>query len=258
MLYSNSAFGPPYKSVRRLSTQIEPNYVFGGRDYKTDNMLFAITQVAITSNVATLTVQLEAGGGPSPVNGLPVVGAKMGVRGTQTNSGAFNVDPATLTATTISAATGTGTLSYALTHANVAAVVDSGVVVVQSVEVADLVSSGSASAPYALVFTPDESDNSRCVGAEVKWTGTLPSAAVVVLQGANVDDESRYMTIGNQQGLAPGGVVATSDALASISGSAVTQSGAIYIYVAFKFLRMKVLSMSGGDGTTGVIGTIFA
>lgn len=257
MLYSNSAFGPPFKNIRRLSTQIEPNYFFGSRDYKTDNMLFAISQVAIASNVATITVQLESGGGPSLVNGLPIVGAKMGVRGTQTNSGAFNVDPATLTGTTISPATGAGTLTFALTHADVAAVADTGSAVVQSAEVPDLVSAGSASAPFALVFTPDESDNSRCLGLQARWTGTVPTAATIVLQGANVDDDSQYMVIANNQGCSPTGVVASSSALATIAGSAVTQSGALYSFVGIKFIRAKVLSQTGGDGTTGLIVSCF-
>ena len=255
-LYSNSAFGPPYKNVARLSTQILPNYFFGSRDYKTQPFLFDITSVAITSNVASVTGTLVTGGGTSP-NAVPTVGAKMGVQGTATNSGAFNVDPATVTAVTWAPSTGIASIRFALTHANVSSTPDVGQMVVQSAEVADLVSSGSASAPYALVFTPDESDNSRCLGFQARWTGTLPSAATVALQGSNVDDDAQYMTIANTQGCAPGGVVASSDALATIAGSAVTQSGALYSFVGIKFIRAKVLSMTGGDGTTGLICTCF-
>lgn len=258
-LYSNSAWGPPFKSVKRLSTQIEPNYLFGYREYKTDNMLFAITNVAITSDVATLTVQLESGGGPTNAGGigLPIVGAKMGVRGTTSNAGVFNVDPATLTATTINPATGAGTLSFALTNANIAATADTGIVVVQSAEVPDLVVAGSASAPYALVFTPDESDNSRCLGLQARWTGTVPTGATVVLQGSNIDDDAQYMTIGNVQGNVAGAILTPSANLAAIASSAVTQSGAFYSFIGIKFIRAKVLTLAGGDGTTGLIVTCF-
>jgi len=242
-LYSNSAFGPPFKNIKRLSTQIEPNYFFGARDYKTDNMIFDITQVSLTSNVATLTVQLISGGGPSIVNGLPVVGAKMGVRGTQSNSGVFNVDPTTLTGTTVAASTGAGTLTYALTNGNVSATADVGQVVVQSAEVPDLVSNGSASAPYALVFTPDESDNSRCLFAEAKWFGTMPTTATVSLQVANVDDAARYQSLPTP--------------IAVVTGSAVVQSGSEFSFVAGKFLRCSV-AMTGGDGTTALVVTVFA
>lgn len=260
MLYSNSAFGAPYKPTRRLSTQIEPNYLFGSREYKTDSMMFAVSNVALTSNVATITVQLESGGGSTNAGGigLPIVGAKMGVRGTTSNAGVFNVDPATLTATTISAATGAGTLSFALTNANIASTADKGSVVVQSAEIPDLVSAGSASAPYSIVFTPDESDNSRCLGLQARWTGTVPTAATVVLQGANVDDDAQYMTIGNVQGGLAGAIVASGPNLASIASSAVTQSGAFYSFIGIKFIRAKVLTLAGGDGTTGLIVTCFA
>jgi len=261
-LYSNSAFGPPFKTIKRLSTQIEPNYLFGSREYKTDNMLFSVTNVAITSNVATLTVQLQSGGGPTNAAGLglPIVGAKMGVRGTTSNGGVFNVDPATLTATTINPATGAGTLSFALTNANIAGTADTGTVVVQSAEVPDLVVQGSASAPFALVFTPDESDNSRCLGLQARWTGTLPTGATVVLQGANVDDDAQYMTIANAQGGIGGSTLPTltpSYNLAVIASSAVTQSGALYSFVGIKFIRAKVLALAGGDGTTGLIVSCF-
>lgn len=245
MIYSNSAFGAPFKTIRRLSTQIEPNYFFGSRDYKTDNMLFSISQVAITSNVATLTVQLQSGGGATNAGGigLPIVGAKMGVRGTTSNSGVFNVDPTTLTATTISPATGAGNLSFALTNANIAGTADVGTVVVQSAEIPDLVSNGTASAPFALVFTPDESDNSRCVFVEAKWFGTMPTTATVSLQVANVDDNARYQSLPTP--------------IATVTGSAVTQSGSEFSFVTGKFLRASV-AMTGGDGTTGLCCTIFA
>ena len=254
-LYSNSAFGPPYKNIARLSTAIEPNYLFGSRDYKTDSMLFRITNLALTANIATATVQIKSGGGALPVT--PAVGAKMGVHGTTNASGAFNADPATVISSTVSATTGVGTITYAVTHADVVSAAANGDLVVQSAEVPDLVSSGSASVPIALVFTPDEDDNSRCLFAEAKWFGTLPSAAVVVLQVANVDDDARYYTVKNSQGLAAGASVATSDNLATIAGSAITQAGAEYSFIMGKFIRAKVLSMTGGDGTTGLAVTLF-
>ena len=255
-LYSNSAFGPPYKSIARLSAQIEPNFFFGSRDYKTQPFLFSVTNVALTSNVATVTGTLISGGGDSP-NNVPTVGSKMGVLGTTSTSGLFNVDPATVTAVTWTASTGVAAISFALTHANVSSAADVGQMVVQSAIVPDPVASGTASAPYALVFTPDESDNSRCLGFQAQWSGTMPSAASVALQGANVDDDSQYMCIENTQGCLSTGVVAASGALATIASSAVTQSGALYSFVGIKFLRVKVLSMTGGDGTTGLVVSCF-
>lgn len=254
MLYSNSAFGPPLKSIARLSTAIEPNYLFGSRDYKTEPLLYQITNLALTSNVVTATVAIKSGGGAT--NTLPVVGAKMGVRGVAT--AAYNVDPTTVVSTTVSNATGTGTITYAKTNANIATAPASGDLVVQSAEVPDIVAAGTASAPFSLVFTPDEDDNSRCLYAEAVWSGTVPTAATVVLQVANVDDEARYATVKNSIGTLAGASVAASDNLAVIAGSAVTQSGSQYSFIMGKFIRAKVLTATGADSTTGLVVTLFA
>lgn len=242
-LYSNSSFGPPYKQVLRLQTGVQPQYLFGARDPHEDPWLFSIDHVSLTSNVATITGTIRSGGGPSPLN-LPTVGAKMGVRGTTSNSGAFNVDPATVTAVTFTASTGAVSVSFALTHANVSSTADTGDLVIQSYESPDLVDAApTSSIPAALIFSPDESDNSRCVFAEVVWKGTLPTSATVVLQVANVDDNSRYQTIGT---------------VSTVSLGAVTQSGAEFTFLMGKFLRMQVSAITGGDGTTGLVATVFA
>jgi len=94
----------------------------------------------------------------------------------------------------------------------------------------------------ALIYTPDESDNSRCLFAECKFTGTVPTSATVVLQVANVDDDARYQTVGT---------------IATVAGGAVTQAGAEFSFLMGKFIRMKVTALSGGDSTSGIVGTIF-
>lgn len=85
-LYSNSAFGAPFKTIKRADTVTEPNYLFGEFDFHTQPFKFQVTQVALAGNVATYTVQIAGGGGPNP-NFLPKVGAKMGVRGNEHASG---------------------------------------------------------------------------------------------------------------------------------------------------------------------------
>ena len=259
-LYSNSAFGPPYKSNLQLVTGILPTYLFGQADSHTEPFLFNVSQVALATDVATLTVQLVGGGGgvsagvPNPV---PSVGAKMGVHGTTVASGAFNVDPATVTAVTVDPITGAGTISYAVTHADVTAVADVGQVSVQPYEAGDTVVVGSASIPVSQVNTPDASDNSRCFYAEAVWLGTKPTAATIALQAANVDDDSRYAVVENTAGTLATATIAASDLLASVAGSAVTQSGAEYRFVTSRFLRAKVLTYTGGDSTTKLIVTIY-
>lgn len=259
-VYQTTAFGPAYKKTLRAQTGVLPIYLFGSCDSHTEPFHFSISQLSLTSNVATATVQLRDGGGglaagvPQPT---PQAGAVMGVRGTTLASGAFNVDPITVTASTVDPSTGAGTITYALTHANVTAAADSGELVVWPYEYPDIVASGTASIPVAQVFTPDESDNSRCLFAEAKWFGTMPTAATVQLQVANIDQDARYYTVKNNIGVSPTASVAASDALATIAGSAVTQSGAEYSFLMAKLIRVKVSSMTGGDGTTGLVVTLF-
>ena len=251
-LYTTTAFGPPYKETKRMQTGVLPIYLFGSRDSHTEPMLFSISNLALSSDVVTATVQLRSGGGGLAAGvpyALPAVGAVMGVRGTTLASGAFNVDPTTVTGGTIDPATGAGTITYPATHGDVASAPDSGVLVVWPYEYPDLVAEGTASAPVAQTFTPDDSDNARCLFCDAQWYGTMPSAAVVALQVANVDQDARYVTVLNSGG---------TNVLASIVGSSVDYNGAEYQFIMGKFIRAKVLSMTGGDETTGLVVTMFS
>jgi len=255
-LYNNSAFAAPFNRPIKLNSTTPPQYLFGSFNSSTQPWLFQVTSVSLTANVATLGVTLRSGGGPSNIV-LPTVGAKMGVQGTQTDSGVFNVDPTTVTAVDYDPATATGTISYALTGSDVATTADAGTLVVQPSETPDLVSEGDASVSYALWYGPDMADNSRSLYCEAKWGGTIPSAATVVLEVSNYPDDSRFATVQNNYGTSPSGTVASSDNLCTIADGAVTQSGANYTFCVGKFIRAKVLSMTGGDDTTSLIVTVF-
>lgn len=252
-LYVNTAFGAPYRTVKRM-LQGAPNYLFGNLNQDTQPFRFQVTHVAGTGSTATATVQLISGGGAGI--SLPSVGASMGVQGTVTSSGNFNVDPTPVTGVSINPS-GAGTITYACTQsASIAA--DAGTLVVKPYEYPDLVSAGSSSEPLVLTLTPEDNANERCLFAEAKWYGTVPTTATVVLQAANVDEDSRYMVLTNSQGCVAGGVVAASDALATVASSqSITQSGAQYSFILGKFLRAKVLAMTGGDGTTALAVTLF-
>lgn len=259
-LYKTTAFGPPYRTVTRQQTGVTPIYLFGRCDSHTEPWRFAITKIAGTGSTATATVSLLGGGGgvggasgSEAPNPIPVTGAVMGVQGLSHTG--FNTDPTTVGTVTLDA-TGAGTITYS-NATSLSATADNGLLVVWPYEYPDLVALNSASAPLAQTFTPDDADNSRCLFAEAKWFGTSPSAATVVLQAANVDQDARYSVVKNAQGSSASASVAASDALATIAGSAVTQSGALYSFIMAKFLRAKVTAMTGGDGTTGLVVTLF-
>jgi hypothetical protein len=112
MPYFNAAPGSPTLLVSAGSK----TYLLGS--IASDGGNFYITNVALASNVATVTVT-----GFSGV--LPVVGTLIDIRGSQQQAGAFNVTQAPVTALNLDA-TGAGTISFALTGANLATTADSG------------------------------------------------------------------------------------------------------------------------------------
>ena len=246
MLYKTTAFGPPYKSIVRMQTGVTPMYLFGRLDAHTEPFRFQITKIAGSGSLATATVTLIGGGGgvggaagseaPSPI---PVAGAVLGVRGL-THSG-FNTDPGVVGTVTLNSL-GVGTITYA-NVTSLSATADNGEMVVWPYEYPDLVALNTASAPIAQTFTPDDADNSRCLFCDAVWSGTTPTAATVSLQVANVDQDARYVTVG---------------AIGIIAGSTVTQSGAQFSFLMGKFIRAKVTDLAGGDGTTGLVVTLFA
>jgi hypothetical protein len=258
-IYVNSAFGPPFKTTLRMQTGTLPIYLFGNFCPDTQPFVFSISAISGSGSSGSATVQLVSGGGgtgngvPNP---FPAVGAVMGIQGVSLDGGEFNVDPTTVQAVSLDA-NGAGTIEFPSSHA-VSTTPTTGTLVVRPYEYPDLVSAGSASIPVAQTFTPDDSDNARCLFAEAVWSGTIPTAATVVLQAANVNLDNRFYTVENNYGVSTSGTVAQSDALSTVAGSAVTQNGAEYAFLMGKFLRAKVLSMTGGDDTTALVVTLFA
>ena len=100
-----------------------PLYLWGSYNDKVSPTSMQISNVALTSNVATLTVQVYSGN-------IPAVGSLITVTGTQNTSGLFNVTNVALTGVTINATTGAGTVTFALTHANVVSAADAGTAIV--------------------------------------------------------------------------------------------------------------------------------
>jgi hypothetical protein len=132
-----------------------------------------VSNVALTSNVATLTVTIVEGN-------LPAVGSNITVNGTVTASGAFNVTLVALTAVSISASTGQGTVSFALTHANVSSTADAGIAIVEQPIVFETVSTNELSVVATL---PDSQDGKALSGfsVEVLWASGTSAGAVSVL-----------------------------------------------------------------------------
>jgi len=153
----------------------------------------SISAVAITSNVATLTVQILEG----PV---PVVGALISVQGTQTatSGGApnFNVTNIALASVSgISTTTGAGTLTYALTSSNISTTTDSGMAIVTPPITYDtLPGSATAGQQFAVSSGQLAIEGQKGISWFTSYTGG-PSGVTVNLQGSDVDSDAFYTTV---------------------------------------------------------------
>lgn len=167
----------PFAALPQKLIPGQPAYLFGSWPQDIAPTKGVVNRVALTSNVATVTVVINRGN-------VPVVGALITIMGTASTSGLFNVTNVALASVTI-AANGTGTLTFALTHANVTAAADGGTFIIPQPEVGDTVADGQSVAvglPYA---TPsgDSGQGAVALECEVNFP-TLPTACVVALQVA--------------------------------------------------------------------------
>lgn len=215
--YNVSPFGPP--PVLMVGGRTE--WLYGNQSDSVSPTQFAISQVAIASNVATITGTVTAGT-------VPAVGSKISVQGTQTDSGAANVTNVAITAVSISATTGIGTISYAATGSNQSATADSGLALVPQPITFDTLAAGSSKQAASAENDPSDNDE-RSYFAQV-FFGTIPTACTVSLQGSLVDQDSAYQTLGT---------------VATVAAGAVTLSSASFANVNLKFLRFNVSALTG-------------
>jgi len=180
--YVNSPFAPV-----KLAVKGQPVYLFGSLNFHQGDTVMLVNNVALTSNVATLTVQITAGE-------IPKVGSLISVQQTQSTTGLFNVSRAALTGVTIVAATGAGTVTFALTHADVGTAADTGSAIVEVPEVGE---TPAAVASIPCVFQAPDGDSQFTVTTAVTFSGgVLPTAITVSLQEALHNVDSEYTTVG--------------------------------------------------------------
>lgn len=209
-----------------------PVYLFGGRDYKVAPTKMNITNVALTSNVATLTVAVIEGN-------LPIVGQLVSTSGVS-NSVFNNLTNKSITAVsfTNTPEDGKGTISFALTHADVVSAAATGRAVAFVAETTDALANG-ASLQVSLGFNVNP-ENGRTVRTDVNFP-SLPTSVTVKLQGAAIDEDSQYVDIAT---------------VATVAGSAQTAGpGVMTTGVLAPFLRLNVSSATGGTNPT-IIGKI--
>jgi hypothetical protein len=211
----------PFAAPPTLMIGGTPTFLFGGFNDRVPNTRFQVTNVALTSNVATITGTVTSGN-------IPAVGSLISLQGTQTSSGVFNVSAVAIASVTINATTGQGTITFPLTNANISSTTDSGLAIVQTPVTFEAIANGS-SVPVASMESDPSNDDARSYFAQV-YFGTIPTAAVITLQGALVNQDSYYQSLGN---------------VATVSGGTVTINNSNFPTANYRFLRFFVSGLSG-------------
>lgn len=223
-----------------------PAYLFGGlgtpSPYGAGLILaptrFLITQVQLTTNVATITGQVIEGNIPTvPAANQP--SSLISIRQTSSNGGLFNVSGVAISAVTINASTGIGTISFPLTNANIGATADAGIAVINQPETAEALVNG-ASVSCTLPVQDPKTDSARTVSVVISFP-SLPTTATVDLQGAILDIDSEYSKLGN---------------VATVTGGAISAGPlAEFQLNQVRFYRLNVSNVSGGTNPS-IVGKI--
>ncbi len=207
-----------------------PGYAFGSKATGPTTLL-QITQVALTSNVATVTVLVREGN-------IPTTSGLITITGTSVASGSFNVTNKAITGVSITAATGVGTITFALVHADVAPTADAGQGLVPVPEIGEALTNVS-SVPFAIPEGSGHDTNELTI----TWSTFFPSApgavtmtlqaAMINLEAAMINLDAQYVTLDSS--------TATTTDLRSIT------------LTRFRFLRVTASGVSGGTNPTSVV-----
>jgi hypothetical protein len=197
---------PPYITVpfgitpRRGFTAGLPCYCAGSYAYGQQDTRMYVTSVAVAANVVTLGVKMVEGN-------IPVLSAltafKAWVTGTVVGGAPVNVAGVALTAVSINAATGVGTITYPATTGNLATTPDGGQVIIPVPEFAELLAVAKLQQ-----FTLDPMGG---YGITMTWSTALSAPATLALQleGAINDADAEYGIIGVSQTTLSGILIAT-------------------------------------------------
>lgn len=200
-----------------------PGYSLGSLNTNAPTTLMDVSQVSLTSNVATLTVKVREGN-------IPAVGSLITVRGTQTASGAFNVTNVALATVSINSSTGQGTVTFALTHADVGATADIGQSYVPVPEVGE-----TLQAQKCLQFAIPQRTSENANGRTISWSTAYPSAPATVsvtLEAALQDVDSQYATL---------------DTSTNVNGET-----RLITLTEFRFVRINFGTVTGGTNPKGI------
>jgi hypothetical protein len=223
-----------YNPLPQVAVSGQPAYFYGSIASDTQDTLMQVTKVALASNVATLTVYMRQGS-------IPAVGRLVTVQGTTQASGAFNVSRVALTGVTI-AADGTGTITFALTHADVTAVADSGAAIVPVQEVPETLAANTSQVIYVPSQEPkDLGARSITVAVTFPTIQATTGAGTVKLYTAITNDGSKPGDTGSEWTL-----MGTTGVVGTLAAGAATVSGlTTFTSPAGRFFCLQTTSVTG-------------
>lgn len=172
--------------VVKALVQGVPNYLFGSWPMTVAPTRFLITQVQAALTVATITGSIIEGN-------VPTVGSLITVKGVQSNGGLFNVTAVAISAVSINASTGVGTISYTYTGTTFGpdnSPAAAGLATVPQPEVGETLVAG-ASIPCTLPVQDPKTDSARTITVAISFP-TAPTTVTVDLQAAIFDIDSEY------------------------------------------------------------------
>lgn len=175
--FVNSPFNPPILAMKGV-----PTYLWGSFDPRIGNTRASLTNSALTTNVATVTVQVLDGP-------MPAVGNLISIINSTAGSAALNVNRSVITGVTIDSGTGAGTITFALTHANITSVADAGSVMIEPAETAEALVNNTGS--VAALFQVPDGAGQYTVPVSVVFP-TAPTGVTVTLQRALKNNAAEF------------------------------------------------------------------
>ena len=224
-----SLYNSPLTKPQLLQKGV-PAYLFGGLNMLQGNAKGYVLDTALATNVATVTIAINEGP-------IPHVGDLITVWGTSSQSGLFNVNRALITGVSITATTGQGTVTFALTGTNQTTTADAGAFLCEPGETSETLTNNSYS--QAVLVQAPEGDSQFTLPVAVTFP-TLPTDVTVSIQAALRDIGAEYTTL---------------QTVATVATSA--QTNGPFGYVTLQrgyFYRFAVTGLTGTGTITAKVG----
>ena len=220
----------PFAQTPALLLPGSSGYSFGSfSDRVPSTKLFVLTS-AVLSNVATITAQIWEG--PLPTTSQFI--------STQGLARIPNVTNVAIASVAQNATTGVVTITFADAHSGtVASGADHALCIVPQIEVPEVVSATGAGSAFAVPNYGARQNEGRSITAIVSFV-SLPTTAVVTLQGAVKNQDSEYADLGTVASVTTG---------AQAGGSLTVED------VNYEFYRLNIGTLTGGTSPS-LIGKI--